>query len=100
MLQRLRITLAQINTGNTSDNLLKSSDRDLKSCQVMASDKSNLLRKVDFLLKNGLQVINFLFLWRYSFELCLQIRTTNIFGTSKNNVWLVYIFGIRFQLLV
>ena len=32
---------------------------DLKSCQVVASDKSNLLRKVDFLLKNGFQVIAF-----------------------------------------
>ena len=32
---------------------------DLKSCQVIASDKSNLLRKVDFLLKSGFQVIEF-----------------------------------------
>ena len=31
----------------------------MKSCQVIASDKSNLLRKVDFLLKIGFQVIAF-----------------------------------------
>ena len=31
-----------------------------KSCQVIASDKSNLLRKVDFLLKSCFQVIAFL----------------------------------------
>ena len=29
----------------------------LKSCQVIASDKSNLLWRVDFLLKSGFQVI-------------------------------------------
>ena len=32
---------------------------DLKICQVLASDKSNLVRKVDFFLKNGFQVIAF-----------------------------------------
>ena len=35
------------------------SDRDLKSCQVIASEKSKLLRKVDFLRKSGFQVIAF-----------------------------------------
>ena len=30
---------------------------DLKSCQVIATDKSNLLRKVDFLLKSGFEVV-------------------------------------------
>ena len=36
------------------------SDRDLKSCQWIASDKSNLLRKVYFLLKHCFQVTAFL----------------------------------------
>ena len=31
------------------------------SCQVIASDKSNLLRKVNFLLKSGFQLIVFLY---------------------------------------
>ena len=35
------------------------SDKDLKSCQVIGSNKSNLLRKVDFLLKSSFQVIAF-----------------------------------------
>ena len=35
------------------------SNKDLKSCQVIASDKSNLMRKVDFLLKSSFQVIAF-----------------------------------------
>ena len=30
-----------------------------ESCQVIASNKSDLLRKVDFFLKNGFQVIAF-----------------------------------------
>ena len=34
-------------------------DRDLKSCQLIASDKSEILRKVHFLLKSGFQVITF-----------------------------------------
>ena len=39
------------------------SDRDLKSYQVIASDKSNnLLRRLDFLLKSGFQVIAFFIL--------------------------------------
>ena len=40
-----------------SANLPSCNDRDLESCQVIAFDKSNLLRKVDFLLKSGFQVI-------------------------------------------
>ena len=39
--------------------VLKSQTRDLKSCQLIASDKSNLLRKVDFLLESRFQVIAF-----------------------------------------
>ena len=35
---------------------------ELKSCQVIASDKSNLLRKDDFLPKTGFQVIAFFIL--------------------------------------
>ena len=31
----------------------------LKSCEVIASNKSNLLRNVDFLLRSGFQVIAF-----------------------------------------
>ena len=31
----------------------------MKSCQVIASDESNLLRKVDFLLESSFQVIAF-----------------------------------------
>ena len=60
---------------------------DLQSCQVIASDKSNSLRKGDFVLKSGFQVNIF-----SSFEgripcyngrtLCLQMSATIIFGTS------------------
>ena len=39
--------------------LLSCRDKDLKSCQLIASDKSNLLRKVCFLLKSGSPVIGF-----------------------------------------
>ena len=71
--------------------------RDLKSCQVIASDKHNLLRKVDFLQKSGFHVIAFLFQGRtpcYNYhKLCLRMRTTAVFGTSQNDVSLVYIFG-------
>ena len=52
MLQRLQITLAQINAGNTSDNLLKSQRQGFE--KLSSNDKSNLLKKVDFLVKNGL----------------------------------------------
>ena len=37
-------------------------DRDLKSCQEIASDISNLLKKVHFLLKSGFQVTAFFIL--------------------------------------
>ena len=37
-------------------------DMDLKSCQVIASDKSNLQRQVDFFLKNSFQVNIFVLL--------------------------------------
>ena len=33
------------------------SNRDLKSSQVIVSDKSNLARKVDFLLKSSFQIM-------------------------------------------
>ena len=71
-------------------------DRDLKNCQVIQSDKSNLLRKVDFLLKRCFQDVG-LFIFSggripcYNFrKLYLQMDWTIIFGTSQNNVWLVY----------
>ena len=35
-------------------------DKHLKSCQFIASDKYNLLQKVQYLLKHGFQVIAFL----------------------------------------
>ena len=34
-------------------------DRDLESCQLIASDKSKSLTTVDFLLKSGFQVLIF-----------------------------------------
>ena len=37
-------------------------DRDLKSCQSIDSDKNNLMRKFDFLLKGGFQVLIFFIL--------------------------------------
>ena len=40
-------------------NILKLQRQGLESCQVIASDKSNLLRKVEFLLKSGFQTIVF-----------------------------------------
>ena len=67
-------------------------DIDLKSCQLTASEKSNILRKVHFLLKSSFQVIAFFTLVEgripcYNYrKACLQISTTIIFGTLKNNV--------------
>ena len=42
--------------------ILSHKDRDLKVCSIIASDKSNLLRKDNFLLESGLQVTVFLIL--------------------------------------
>ena len=64
----------------------------MKSCKVIASDESNLLRKVDFLLKSSFHVIAFLILLEVGYlviivaKLCLQMSTTVIFGASQNNV--------------
>ena len=49
-------------------------DRDLKSCQVVASDKSNLLRKVDFLLKSGFQVIEFFILLGVGYLVIIDVN--------------------------
>ena len=54
--------------------IFKSQDADLKSCQVIASDKSNLLEKIDFLLKSGFQVIAFFILLEVG---CLAIIVIN-----------------------
>ena len=64
----------------------------MKSCQVIASGKFNLLRKVDFLLESGFQFF-------YSFggripcyncrKLYLQMSMTIIFGTC--------LIGLHFQ---
>ena len=69
-----------------------SSDRDVKSCQVIASDKSNLLRKFELSSENCFPCYSVF----YSFggrircyncgKLYLQMSTTVIFGTSQNNV--------------
>ena len=68
------------------------SSLDLKSCQVIAYDDSNLRIKVDFLLKMSFQVIVFFIplggrIPYYNYrKLCLQMSMTIIFGTSQNNV--------------
>ena len=61
-------------------------DRNLKSCQVMVSDKASLLLKVDLPLKSHFQVIALFVL--------LQMSTKIIFGTSQNNVSL-YLWNIH-----
>ena len=80
-------------------------DSDLKSCQIIASDKSNLLRKSCLSSEKWFPSYNIF----YSFggmmpsynccKLCLQMSMTFTFGTSQNNVLLVYIFGIFFPLV-
>ena len=51
------------------------SDKNLKICQVIDSDKCNLLTKVDFVLKSGFQVTAFFI----SLEVgCLIIIVVNI----------------------
>ena len=57
-----RVKRAKISYWTFQGEKIKSrSDRDLKSCQVIAS---NSLRKVDFLLKCGFQVISIFYLFR------------------------------------
>ena len=50
---------SEINCDNAESirQALKLQQQDLKICQVITSDKSNLLRKVDFFLKSGFQAI-------------------------------------------
>ena len=75
----------------------KPRDRDFESCQLISFDKSNSLRKVHFLLKNGCQV-------KESFVLkvgylviivrkpCLQMSTTIIFENCKIICdWFIYL---------
>ena len=47
---------------------------DLKSCQLTASDKSNLLRKVQFLLKRGFQVIAFFILLEVGYLVAIIVN--------------------------
>ena len=47
---------------------------DLKSCQLTASDKSNLLRKVQFLLKSGFQVIAFFILLEVGYLVAIIVN--------------------------
>ena len=61
------------------------------SCTLIASDKSNLLKKVHFFLKSGFQVIVFYILLEIGYlcyncrKLSLQMITTFIFGKLLNN---------------
>ena len=73
-------------------------DKDLKSCQLIAAGKFNLLRKIHFLLKSSFQVIAFFIFLEIFLEiffrifcyncrkLCLQMNATIIFGTLQINV--------------
>ena len=84
--------------------LLKAAGTEI--CQLIASDKSNLLGKVYFLSKLFLPSYSIF----YSFggrisdfncrKLCLQMSTTITFWTLQNNFWLVYIFGKFLRLVV
>ena len=56
-------------------------ERDLKSYQIIASDKSNLLRKVHFLLKSVFQVTVYFILW----EVGYFITTVINFVKSEHN---------------
>ena len=61
------------------------------SCTLIASDKSNLLKKVHFFLKSGFKVIVFYILLEIGYlcyncrKLSLQMITTFIFGRLLNN---------------
>ena len=67
-------------------------NRNLKSFQLIVSDKSNLLNKVRFLLKSGFQVTVFFysFVGRIPYYNCrkrsLQMSMTIILVTLQNNV--------------
>ena len=52
-----KLFIAKQNIYGSSFPVLKLQRQGFENCQVIASDKSNLLRKVDFLLKSGFQVI-------------------------------------------
>lgn len=72
---------------------LKPQDKDLESCRLKASDKSDLIRKVYFLLKSGLHVTAFFILLEAGYlattivvNFIYKLSTTIIFGTLKNNV--------------
>ena len=65
---------------------------DLKSCQLIASHKSNLLRKVHFLLKSVFKVIAFFIIFEVGYLVIIvvnfvyKMNMTIIFGTLQNNV--------------
>ena len=54
--------------------LLKSQRQGFESCQVIASDKSNLLRKVDFPLKSGFLVIAFFILLKVGYLVIIVLN--------------------------
>ena len=46
----------------------------MKSCQVIASDKSNLFKKVGVLLKSGFQVIAFCIILKVAYLVIIVIN--------------------------
>ena len=64
-------------------------DRDLKSCQLIASDKTNFMRKVHFPLKSGFRVLTFFILLEVGYfdtiaVFCLRMNEVIIFGILQN----------------
>ena len=62
---------------------------DLKSCQVIANDKSNLLRKNDFLLESGFQVVVFFILLELGY-LIIKIMSDWFIFSDHFTDWFIF----------
>ena len=66
----------------------QNSGSDLKSCQLIASDKSNLLKKIHFHPKSGFQVVAFFYLFggRTTLLQLLETWFTNEHGSYFRDI--------------
>ena len=79
--------------------MLQSQGQGFEKLLAVASDKSNFLRRVEFLLKSGFQVKASSILLEVGYFVIIVVSTAIIFGTSQNNVLLFCVFGMFFGLV-
>ena len=80
--------------------MLQSQGQRFEKLLAVASDKSNFLRKVEFLPKSPFQVKASSILLEVGYFVIIVVSTAIIFGTSQNNVLLFCVFGMFFGLMV